>query len=61
MQDSVWEDAHNQVVAAHSAMAKICAQNPIEYRTIAMAAVEVALDNSSHYKRECLTKLMSWI
>lgn len=47
------------MVEAHKAIAKRCAQNPMEYRSFAMAALDVAAEIGSPAKQECLVKLMS--
>lgn len=42
MQDEVWAAAHVQLVEVSGQLAKSCAQNPLEFRAVATAALAFA-------------------
>ena len=41
-QDAAWEASHKQLAEVNGQLAKACIQNPLEYRTTALAAVQFA-------------------
>ena len=40
VQDPVWELKHSQLLNFNDRLAKSCSQNPLEYRKVALAAVQ---------------------
>jgi len=42
LKDAVWEAAYERLAGLNSQLVKACVQNPLEYRSVALAAVEFA-------------------
>ena len=42
VQDPVWRQSHDQLLEFNSQLARSCAQNPLEYRKVALAAVKLS-------------------
>ena len=40
LQDPVWSQQYEEVLKFNGQLAKCCAQNPLEYRKVALAAVQ---------------------
>ena len=41
MQDPICEAKHDQLLKLNSSLAKACSQSPLEYRKVALAAVQL--------------------